>query len=402
MQLIDKYLNYVEPIKGSVMYHRWSFITIVAALLERRVWLDRGRLGVIFPNMYTILVGPPAAGKSTAAQLTVDLFNKIEIPGKPKPRLGPTKITQAALYKELKDSEKLYPVPGVGDLRSSPLFVYASELAINMVDFGGGTLTNELIDFYDSKGLYVEIQKRIVTDNKTLILANPSLTLLGGTTESFLQSAAQDKLITSGLSSRILFVVEPNRVLKQRSLVNQDLGSYQELIEALRSVYALLGPIVFDREAEMRYIELAEKADNDCFDAIGEFYQNYYGRKPDHITKVAITLAAMRGSKIISISDIEQALQWIEEVEPYMISAFGTRNIEKDDDLHSQLAELIPLAPDTISESGLRRLLLQHGKFISVSETVTGVVEGLKRSSSIRETIIGSERHFSRLSHDPA
>ena len=387
-------MDYVRPMKGSQIFHRWSFVTVLAALLERRVWLDRGRMGVLFPNMYTILVGPPAAGKSTAAQLSVDLFQKVLLPATPAPKLGPTKITQAALYKELKAAERMYNIPGAGDCRSSPLFIYASELAINMVDFGGGTLTNELIDFYDSKSLTAKMEKRIVSDVETLTLTNPSLTLLGCTTDTFLQSAAQEKLITSGLSSRILFVVEPNRVYKERKHIEPDAPTYQALIDALSGVYRLSGVMQFDRQAQIRYIELAEKADQDCFEGKLEFHQNYYGRKPDHISKVAMVLAAINGSKTVSTENLDQALSWIEDLEPYMIKAFGSRIVTKDEDLNNKILLFIPA--EGISEVEMLAKMDGAGMFISKDTGYQGVIDGLIANGTIREAIIGGRKMFIR------
>lgn len=391
MNLVEKYMQYVRPMKGSQIFHRWSFLTTVAAVMERRLWIDRGRLGIIFPNMYTILVGPPAAGKSTAASLSVDMISQVLVEAKPRIRLGPTKITQAALYKELKDAERLYPVRGVGDCRASPLFIYASELAINLSDFGGGTLTNELIDFYDSKGLTAEVQKRLAGDDKATTLVNPSITLLGCTTAQFLQSAAQDKLVTSGLSSRIMFVVEPGRVLKERNYIEPDHKTYQSIIAALIGIYQMSGPMSFDKDAFAWYVGAAEGADIAGSTLTSEFHQNYYGRKPDHVTKVAMVLAAMRGSYSISMSDVMQAAEWIELIEPDMIKAFGTRNVDNDPALFSYLLAQMPEPPLSCSEGDIRAKLAGSGQFASAAPIVEQTLTGMVMSGAIsRENIGGS------------
>jgi hypothetical protein len=393
MDLLELYSEYVRPLKGSARYHRWSFLTCVAGLLERRVWFDKGRFGVMFPNMYTILVGPPAAGKSTAAQMMVDFFGAVTSPGKKGPHLGPTKITQAALYKELKDAERITHV--AGQVKHSPMFIFASELAINMMDFGGGTLTNELIDFYDSKGLSASVAKRTIGDGM-LTLFNPSITLLGCTTASFLQQAARDKLITSGLASRIVFVVEPNRVEKQRNEVKLDKLAFKSIIAELNRVYALRGPVTITPEAGSMLWGAAETADDACWAAIGDLNQNYYGRKTDHIVKISMVLAASRGTLKVELKDVLDAINMLEELEPDMVKAFGTRAIDNDEDLSYQITSHIPLEPNWISRAELLTTLMRNGKFLPMSQSFDSTMSTLITTGTVIAQEIGNDKLYTR------
>jgi hypothetical protein len=396
LNLVDLYLSYVEPLKGSTRYHRWSIISVISALLERRVWLDRGRFGVLFPNTYTILVGPPAAGKSTAAGIAADLFDQVKPAGKRLPHKGPTKITQAALYKELHDAERLITIPGQPSSRQSPMFVYASELAINIAEFGGGSLTNELIDFYDSKGHNITVGKRTIADD-TLQLFNPSITLLGCTTTQFLQKAASESLITSGLASRIVFVVEDTYIDKQRESVGVDKIAYKSLTIELERIYQMRGQMQFDNDAYRTYVKYAEAADRQCY-ASGqtELYQNYFGRKPDHIAKIAICFAAVHNRYTITVADIELARTWIEDLEADMIKAFGIRNIEDDADFSIQIMSAIPHEPIWSTRSEVLSKLMRYGKFVSTGQKLKDTLESLAISKSIKVAPLPNDIGLSR------
>jgi len=401
MDLISLYLEYVKPLKGSERYNRWSILTVISALLERRVWIERGRLGVLFPNLYTILVGPPASGKSTSAELATRFIYEVKPNGRKMPRIGPTKITQAALYKELKEAERVIEAPTRGTIKMSPVFLYASELAINMADFGGGTLTNELIDFYDSKSITAITQKRTISD-ETLTLFNPSVTLLGCTTEGFLLSAAKDKLITSGLSSRIIFVVEPKRVEKQRRDIEYDVTAFRAITQGLTNVYGLRGPMTFTPDARELLITLSEKADNECYNTRTEMLQNYFGRKPDHITKLAMCFTAARNKMIIEPKDIELATQWIEGIEGDMIDAFGKHLIDDDTDLMKKLLNIIPLTPEHVSESTLMNRLYAEGFILTLSPQVLTTFTSLEASDMIKVYHVGNRKVYTRLKEIPS
>lgn len=399
MNILDLYRAYVTPLKGSDAYHTWSILSVISATLERRCWLDRGRLGILFPNTYTILVGPPAAGKSTAAGIAVDLLSQLQRMLRLPIKIGPTKITQAALYVELHDAERALMLPGRSTTKISPLFIYASELAVNMVDFGGGSLTNELIDFYDSKGHDIEMLKRTISGG-AIRLQNPSITMLGCTTDSFLQMAAQAKLVNSGLASRIIFVVETGRVPKQRELIELDDMAYRSLITQLGEIYAMKGPIKLDGEANDLFVQLANKADDDCYEAKGDLYQNYYGRKPDHILKVAMALAAANKRYQIKAADIDQARYLLEAIEPSIGAAFGLRSIEKDIDLAQQLLSVIPLAPLWISKRDFHRKLHLEGKFIPTNGILEATMKTMRDSGKIKINHNGTSELYTQIVED--
>jgi len=57
----------------SVLANRWSSLTILSALLERRVWIKQGMFN-IYPNMYVQLLGEPSSKKSTAIKTAKKLL----------------------------------------------------------------------------------------------------------------------------------------------------------------------------------------------------------------------------------------------------------------------------------------------------------------------------------------
>ena len=47
-------------------YHGWAALSLLAALAEKRVWFEKFKGSKIYPNIYTLLIGPSGVGKGGA------------------------------------------------------------------------------------------------------------------------------------------------------------------------------------------------------------------------------------------------------------------------------------------------------------------------------------------------
>ena len=75
---ISSYLRYVQNTEPPGMYHLWCAITTISAILQRKCRLEWGSL-TFFPNMYVVLVGPPAARKGTSMNLARGFLEDLQI-----------------------------------------------------------------------------------------------------------------------------------------------------------------------------------------------------------------------------------------------------------------------------------------------------------------------------------
>ena len=67
---ITNFMTFTEGLPTPEIFRLWSGISTIAATLERRVWVATGR-GVIYPNLFVVLVAPPAVGKSVAIDQSI-------------------------------------------------------------------------------------------------------------------------------------------------------------------------------------------------------------------------------------------------------------------------------------------------------------------------------------------
>jgi len=66
----DVYMRAIGQTPIPERFHRWSALSLVAAILEDRVWVEHHR-EPLFPNLYVLLVGPSGCGKGTAIEFAM-------------------------------------------------------------------------------------------------------------------------------------------------------------------------------------------------------------------------------------------------------------------------------------------------------------------------------------------
>src|SRR4051812_17371274 len=59
--------------ESPAVFHRWTCVSIISALLGRQIWLPFGHAN-IYPNQYVLLMGPPASRKGTAMGIGKNLL----------------------------------------------------------------------------------------------------------------------------------------------------------------------------------------------------------------------------------------------------------------------------------------------------------------------------------------
>ena len=73
MNNLGKWRFYLKDIESPDLFIDWGFYSLISAALQRRVWLYPDAMA-IYPNIFTLLVGPPAAGKSRVISQIADII----------------------------------------------------------------------------------------------------------------------------------------------------------------------------------------------------------------------------------------------------------------------------------------------------------------------------------------
>ena len=125
--IVTDFVTWTSDDWSPEIFRRWAGIAMVAAALERRVWVDTGAR-TTFPNLYTFLVGAPGQGKSIIEKVK-RLIVRTTLPGTKEAafHVAPDNMTPAALIDDLTAAKKTHYGPKGQNYDYSALFVPAEE-----------------------------------------------------------------------------------------------------------------------------------------------------------------------------------------------------------------------------------------------------------------------------------
>lgn len=349
---INAFVNHAEEEAESCeLYRRWCAITAIAACLEQKVWLNSP--APLYPNLYTLLVGPPAVGKSRTISVARNLLGTLtDFP------FAPTSVTMAALVDSLKECERKYTlVPGPTVFYNSMTLV-PDDLQVLMSTYDLSLIAG-LTTFYDVNHPYRE-QRR--TGDLRVEIKRPQLSILGGTTPSHLFGFIPEEAWSQGFTSRLLLVYSDEKIKKRVRFNSVAQRKPDDLIHDLKLINSLIGEFHVD--------EKAEKAFNNWIDA-GEppapthkRLEHYLGRRYPHLLKLSMVSSVDRSNGlVITVEDFNRALGWLVEVEHAMprIFAEGPRTIEsKVMDEVAYYIKQLDIAGAGIAESKIKNFVLQR------------------------------------------
>lgn len=304
---IEAYLAYTAESRSPEEYHLWTAVSCIAAVLRRNVLFSMGYF-LLYPNLYIVLVGPAGrCKKSTAMRIGKSVFR--EIPGVD---FTADSTTRERLIQDLATSHK----DG-----QSPLTAHSSEFA-SLLTSSAMDMVVFLTDIYDCP---LEWSHKTKTGGTQKIKA-PYLNLLGATTPEWIARAMPLDTIGIGLTSRIIFVYADTPRLKRAmpKLSPAQMHLHEMLKHDLSHIATLHHEYTFSPEAEEWYEAwdmsnlLKPNLTND------PRLNGYFERKPMHLIKLAMILAASsRDDSILTIRDMENALALFARIEPMMTKVFA-------------------------------------------------------------------------------
>jgi len=314
---LDDFLTYSEQIPSPTLFRKWAAISAVAAALERKVWV-RTSGSNIYPNLYTVLVGPPGVGKTVITSEVALFYEKLK-----EHHLAPSSVTKASLIDSLADAKR--KIIRVGENPSyvefNSLFVISNELGVFLPSYEPEFMS-ALTDIFDGKR-YAE--RRRTRDLKLEILF-PQLSILAATTPSYLSGMLPEGAWDQGFTSRTIFVFSGERVIRPlfgETVLSDKLSG--DLAIDLKAISEIYGPMKFE--------ESAGALISDWHMAGGPpvpqhpKLTHYLPRRTMHLLKLCMVACAMRTSdKIITADDFEIALSWLLEAESFMPDIFKSMN----------------------------------------------------------------------------
>jgi hypothetical protein len=197
---IDKYLHVTANVPSPEIFRRWSAISTISASLQRRAYLVvRGER--LFCNMYVLLVGPPATGKTRAIRSGHDLIRKYS-----NMRLLPAKTTGSKVIANVVASFQTYAdASGMATMCAVSGFF---DEVVNFIAPKDYDFMAQLTDWYDSPKQWA-YDTRARGEEKA---ENIYLSFVGGTTPRTLANMLGSQAFGMGFTSRLNIIFSEDTI----------------------------------------------------------------------------------------------------------------------------------------------------------------------------------------------
>jgi hypothetical protein len=375
---IENYLANTTGIASPEQFRLWSAITGVSGALERRVWSETMQ-SRMYPGIYTLLVGAPGSGKTTAIRPVQDIWRKIR-----GLAVAPDNVTKPVLIEALARSMR------VEFNENMEMEEPCSALCVACSEFGV-FFTNHDLEFisvlnfiYDDPPKYRE--ERITIGVREAI--RPHLTILGGTQPDYLGTFMPEQAWGMGFAKRLIMiygaVVPPIKDI----FVSQNGHDWiSELADGLTAIFQMKGKFEWTEEArnEINAWYHAGQPPRPDHNRLA----HYCSERPVYLIKLSMISAASRTqSLVVEIEDFERARDWLLSAETLMPDIFHAMSSKSDsqviDDLHQALwqkwAVNRPIDRRDIDEE----ILWRHLKEKVTSDRIPRIIDAAVKMGAIK------------------
>jgi len=290
--MLRTYVSALAETEVPKSFATWSGLAALSAAMGRKVWMNMDAYRV-YPNMFIVLVaGSGICRKSSSIGFAEKLLS---FPN--GPIILSQRLTAEALIEAVSEN--------------SDCVIINDELStfMNRKSYEMG-LASVLIPLYDCKDMWSYRTRKKGIE----IISNCCLNCLFGTTMFSLRECIPYEAVGEGLTSRILFVYESERITpKPFPKVNMSL--FTQAMEML--THLEYGEMVMSADASQEFGRLY----NEWFEKSRLFLSNYLSgyasRRHVHLLKLAMCLAKSDDpkTKVVSKDHIERALLLLQQME---------------------------------------------------------------------------------------
>lgn len=333
---IETYLDFTENSEPPTTYKKWTAISLIASVLQRKCYLDWGTFN-LYPNMYIVLVGPSGrCRKGTAMGVGHKFLREIGIP------MAAEAVTREALIRNLEEAgnQEGFSVSPNGEIfNHNSLTIFSPELTV-FLGYNNLQLISDLTDWYDCRAPWKYETKNSGTNMIEAVYVN----LLGATTPDLVRSALPQDAVGGGLSSRMIFVSEweKSKVVVFPFISDEDLVTYDELKGDLEQIYTLRGPFNITKEFKRLYKPWRMESEKNPPFKDNPKFEGYINRRANHVLKLSMILSASESNDmVIRSSTFERAVRCLEEVEKKMPSVFYGHGTAENADLTGRILQTV-------------------------------------------------------------
>lgn len=372
----ELYFKYIGKTESPRVFHRWTAISIIGALLGRNVRIDLGHYE-IYPNQYILLMGSPGARKSSAIGIGKKIIKTAGYENFSADRTSKEALWQDMTTMQMKGHED---EDGLEELildKPVELFIVADEFNDFM-----GTKNEEfataLSKMWDCPDFYQTSTKR--SDNA--FITKPTINILGGNTPGNIAKAFGPEAINSGFFSRIVFV-HGTAIVDEADLITfpepPDSKLRKDVIVRLEDIHiSLMGSFKLGTNVKTILDRVYKK-----FPGIDDYRFNYYQtRRFIHLLKLIQVLAAARLTMEVTEEDCIRANTLLHLAELYMPHSLGEFGKAKNSDVANTVMEVLKSSRHPLTVANLWKKVSQD---LNKIQELVEIIRGMQQAGRIQQ-----------------
>jgi hypothetical protein len=325
---VESFIEYTANLESPELWRKWSAITMIAATLEQKVWVHTG--SVMYPNIYTFLVGNAGLGKSRSIMSASNIIREAN----PETFFGATSMTRAALSDYMNEAKRFIANIPHAPIEYNSLVVVADEFSAFMHEYDSA-LVASLVEFYDVNP-YSEGRR---VSNIRITIKKPQLNILSGSTPSNLIHTLKDYVWEQGLMSRVIMVYAAERPIID-VFNTPPAPKPTNLIHDIKMINTLIGEFTYTPDfakAMHNWKVLKQEPVPDHPKLV-----HYNTRRWAHLLKLTMIASVDRSNDLVlEVQDFNKAMGWLLEAEAQMHLIFQVGSVAPDSRIMDEVVHFV-------------------------------------------------------------
>ena len=332
MTNLEKWRFYLEDLESPDLYLDWGFYFMISSCLQRRIWTSQG-INAIYPNLFMLLVGPPACGKSRLISMISDIIedNELKIMSKDKKQTAPLfpytadSITAEALSRYLaEECTKVFTLEDGSDYVHASCTMLIEELGVFLKKRTEDTV-NMLNQLYDARNI---------------------------------RECFNENLISQGFTSRFIVVYqdEPRFLRQFTGFTDKHIQARADIVQHVKKLSKRCGPVPMSEECAAYHKKRYESGSyiNNRINSSPKL-ELYYARKNIHLQKLALSVQMGNSaeSKEVTLESFKYAEKFIAETELFMHRSYDLTGRNVIHEFTRKLGEYVNSKEDGVSHKKL-------------------------------------------------
>lgn len=339
---ISAYLEYIGQSESPTTFHRWSCLSVLGAWLGRRYSFQHGHFNIA-SNLYVMLMGGAGSRKSTAIKIATSLIKKAGYKTVAAERTTKEKFLMDLAGEDSYESEDILDknLFGDGPAGVAEILVAADEFN-TFVGNGNIEFLSLLGVLWDYSGKFEDRKK----NSKSLIIEDPTVTILAGNTATGFSLAFPAEAIGQGIFSRLILVhgeKTDRRITFPKPPSPEQERLLLDLLQAIRQVAsgnAILSP------AAISLLDAIYQSWNGLSDVRFESYSN---RRFTHLIKLCLIVSAAAMRNTVEECDVVYANTLLTHAEHSMPKALGEFGKAKHSDVAHKILQMLESSTAPVS-----------------------------------------------------